>query len=133
MDVRTRKMLKLNGGFHRQGSALSLYMKRKERRRGLISAEECVRLEEKGLFEYVNGSAIKEVAGERSWQLVEGGYMAVGTECYIFAAQEQALGTRWARNTRFKEEVDSICRVCGKQLETVSHLASGCGELAKKQ
>ena len=26
-----------------------------------------------------------------------------------------------------------MCRVCGKQLETVSHLASGCGEPAKKQ
>ena len=45
----------------------------------------------------------------------------------------QALGTRLARNTRYKEEVDPMCRVCREQLETVNHLASGCGELAKKQ
>ena len=76
---------------------------------------------------------MKEVADERSWQWLSGGYMAVGTERYIFAAQEQALGTRWARNTRYKEEVDPMCRVCGKQLETVNLLASACGELAKKQ
>jgi hypothetical protein len=181
MDVRTRKVLTMNGGFHRQGSVLRLYMKRKEGGRGLISVEECVRLEEKGLYEYVKASdewmlkelvemrwvlkeqdesredyqrrmererregldekvlhgrffrEVKEVADERSWQWVRGGYMAVATERYIFAAQEQALGTRWARNARFKEDVDPMCRVCRKQLETVSHLASGCGELAKKQ
>ena len=154
-------------------------MKRKEGGRGLISVEDCVRLEEKGLFEYVNGSEewmlkevvgmpwvlrkqvesrdeyrkrveterredldgkvmhgrffreIKEVADERSWQWVSGGYMAKSTERYIFAAQELALGTRWAKNTRFKAE--PMYRVCGKQLETVSHLASGCGELVNKK
>ena len=147
MDVRTRKVLTMNDGFHRQGSALRLYMKRKEGGRGLISVEECVRLEEKSLFEYVKASKewmlmevvamewvlkkqvesrddyrerkererregldekvfhgkffreVKEVADERSWQWVSGGYMAVSTERYIFAAQGQALGTRWARNT----------------------------------
>ena len=30
MDVRTRKLLTMNGGFHRQGIAFRLYMKRKE-------------------------------------------------------------------------------------------------------
>ena len=46
-------------------------MKRKEGGRGLISVEDCVRLEEKGLFEYVNGSEewmLKEVVG-MSWVL----------------------------------------------------------------
>ena len=50
--------------------------------------------------------------------------MVKSTERYIFSAHEQALEKRWARNPRFKEEVDPMCRVCGKQLETV---ASGCG------
>ena len=133
----------------------------------MISVEECVRLEEKGLYEYVKASKewmlkelvemgwvlkdqdesgdeyrkrmererrdglegkvfhvrffheVKEVADERSWNWVSGGYMAIGTERYIFAAQEQALGKRRERNTRYKEEVDPMCRVCGKQLETV--------------
>ena len=51
----------------------------------------------------------------------------------IYICRSGTLGTRWARNTRFKEEVDPMCRVCGKQFETVNHLASGCVELAKKQ
>ena len=51
MDVRTGKVLTMNGGLHRDGSALRLYMKRKEGGRGLISVEECVRLEENSLFE----------------------------------------------------------------------------------
>ena len=32
-----------------------------------------------------------------------------------------------------EEDVVPECRVCGEKLETVSHLASGCKELAKKQ
>ena len=35
--------------------------------------------------------------------------MAKSTERDIFASQEQALGTRLARDTRFKEEVDPMC------------------------
>ena len=49
-------MLTMSGGFHRHGSAVRLYMKRKEGGRSLISVEEYVRLEEKGLYEYVKGS-----------------------------------------------------------------------------
>ena len=73
MDVRTRKVLAMNGGFHRQGSALRLYMKRKEGWRGVISVEKCVRLEEKSLFEYVKASKewmLKEVVQMR-WVLKE--------------------------------------------------------------
>ena len=73
MDVRTKKVLTMNGGFHRQGRALRLYMKRKEGGRGLISVEECVRLEEKSLFEYVKASKewmVKEVVQMR-WVLKE--------------------------------------------------------------
>ena len=73
IDVRTRKVLTMNGGFHRQDSALRLYMKRKEGGRGLISVEECVRLEEKSLFEYVKAnkeSMLKEVVQMR-WVLKE--------------------------------------------------------------
>ena len=64
MDIRTRKVLTMNGVLHRHGSVGRLYMKRKEGDRWLISVEDCVRLEEKGLYEYVNGSEewmLKEV------------------------------------------------------------------------
>ena len=154
-------------------------MKRKSGGRGLISVEDCVRLEERGLWEYVERSEewmlqevkamgllkdglgkvefgkrveaereaafrgkavhgrffaqVEEVADERSWQWVRAGFMTPSTEAYIYAAQEQALGTRWARATLYQEDVVPECRVCGEQLETVNHLASGCKELAKKQ
>ena len=54
-------------------------------------------------------------------------------EAYLFAAQEQALRTRFFRKTIEHEDVDHLCRVCGKQVESVSHLASGCGGLAQKE
>ncbi len=78
-------------------------------------------------------SQVKEVAHERAWQWVRGGFMTPSTEAYVYAAQEQALGTRWLRSTIHQEEVVPECRLCGKQLETVNHLALGCEELAKKQ
>ena len=179
MDKKTRRILTMNGAFHKKGSVLRLYMKRKGGGRGLISVEDCVRMEERGLWEYVGKSEewmlkevsamgllkdglgkvdfgrkleadrekafaekvlhgrfyeqVKDVADERSWQWVRGGFMTPSTEAYIYAAQEQALGTRWVRSTIYQEDVAAECRVCGEQLETVNHLASGCKELAKRQ
>ena len=78
--------------------------------------------------------SVSGVADERSWQWLNGGYLTKATEGFILAAQEQALRTRWVRATIDGEaDVDPMCRLCGKHLETVMHLASGCGELAKKQ
>ena len=78
---------------------------------------------------------VSDVADERSWQWVKAGYLTPSTESYIFGAQEQALRTRWRRARIEGEEVEACCRVCRnpERLETVNHLASGCGELAKKQ
>ena len=56
MDVKTRKILTTNGVFHRRSNVDRLYMKRKVGGRGLISVEECVKSEEKGLDEYVLAS-----------------------------------------------------------------------------
>ena len=56
MDIKTRKILTMNGAFHKKGSVNRLYMKRKSGGRGLISVEDCVRLEERGLCEYVERS-----------------------------------------------------------------------------
>ena len=76
---------------------------------------------------------VKDVADGRSWQWLRGGYLAKSTEAYLFAAQEQALRTRFKRKTIEHEDVDPLCRVCGKQVESVGHLASGCGVLAQKE
>ena len=76
---------------------------------------------------------VKDVADGRSWQWLRGGYLAKSTEAYLFAAQEQALRTRFKRNRIEHEDVNPLCRVCGKQVESVAHLASACGGLAQKE
>ena len=64
MDVRTRKLLTMNGALHPRANVDRLYLKRNEGGRGLTSVEECVKMEEKGLSEYVKASEepmLKEV------------------------------------------------------------------------
>ena len=66
--------------------------------------------------------AVAEAGGvdrERSVQWLKAGFLTKATEGFIMAAQEQALRTK--------------CRVCGEWFETVKHIVSGCGQLAKKQ
>ena len=77
----------------------------------------------------------EKVAGPRSWDWVKAGYMTPSTEAYLFAAQEQAINTN-AKRSRIYREVDKegevvsgMCRVCGEKLETVAHVAGGCGVL----
>ena len=75
------------------------------------------------------------IAGPRSWEWVRSGYMTKSTEAYIFAAQEQVLGTRAVRSKIYREQdeqgevISGLCRVCGGKVETVAHLAGGCGQL----
>ncbi len=99
-----------------------------------LGRERKERLREKKVHGKFMGE-VSEVADERSWQWVKAGYLTPSTESYIFGAQEQALRTRWRRAAIEGEDVEIFCRVCRKpeRIETVSHLASGCGELAKKQ
>ena len=56
MDVKTRKVMTTHGAFHRKSNVGRLYQKRKDGGRGLISVEDCVRIEEENLLKYVNGS-----------------------------------------------------------------------------
>ena len=56
MDVKTRKVLCMNGAFHMRSSVDRLYMKRKVGGRGLMSVVQCVESEKKGLEEYVMAS-----------------------------------------------------------------------------
>ena len=77
------------------------------------------------------------VAGPRSWDWVKAGYMTPSTESYLFAAQEQAINTNAKRCKIYKERgddgevVSGKCRVCGEKMETVMHVAGGCGVLMK--
>ena len=49
LDVKTRKTLSMAGAFHTRGSTLRLYIKRKEGGKGLISVEDCVKMEKANL------------------------------------------------------------------------------------
>ena len=53
IDVRVRKMMTMAGTFHQKGDVDRLYLPRKEGGRGLISVEDCVRMEERNLVKYV--------------------------------------------------------------------------------
>ena len=56
MDVKTRKTLSMAGAFHTRGSSHRLYIKRKEGGKGLISVEDCVKMERANLRSYVSDS-----------------------------------------------------------------------------
>ena len=53
LDVKTRKLSRMNGAFHFGSSVVRLYMKRKVGGRGMVSVEHCVRSEERDLNEYL--------------------------------------------------------------------------------
>ena len=56
LDTKTRKILTMAGAFNRKGSTVRLYRKRNEGGKGLIGIEDCVRLEEANLAQYVRNS-----------------------------------------------------------------------------
>ena len=65
LDIQTRKLLSMSGAFHTRSSTTRLYMKRKHGGRGLISIEDCVRMEQANLSHYVSSSTewlLKEVS-----------------------------------------------------------------------
>ena len=76
---------------------------------------------------------VKDVADKRSWQWIRSGSVVKSSEGFVFAAQEQALRTRWLRSKIEGEKVDPNCRVCGETVESVGHLASACGKLAQRE
>ena len=57
MDIKTRKILTMNGIFHKKVNVDRLYMKRCDGGRGLISIEDCVRMEEVNLRNYLRDAA----------------------------------------------------------------------------
>ena len=76
---------------------------------------------------------VSKVADARSWQWLRAGYLGKGTEGYVFAAQEQALRTKFFRATIEREDVGPKCRVCCKEVESVGPVASGCSGLAQRE
>ena len=76
-------------------------------------------------------SDIEGIADDRTWQWLQGGYLAKSTEAFIIAAQEQAIRTRYIRAKIDGEEIDYKCRLCGQKPETVPHIVSACSKIAQ--
>ena len=55
------------------------------------------------------------------------------TESLITAAQDQALKTRNYQKYILGQDIDSTCRLCQKNEETIDHILSGCEVLAKRE
>ncbi|XP_020899453.1 uncharacterized protein LOC110238147 [Exaiptasia diaphana] len=51
---------------------------------------------------------------------------------FIIAAQDQCIKTNYYRNKILKDGTDPMCRICGKNQETID-LVSGCSELSKTE
>ena len=76
---------------------------------------------------------IKDVADERTWQWLRGGFLDKRNEGYVCAAQENVLKTRYYVTSIMKQDGDSLCRLCGAYVETVGHLVSACKMLAQNE
>ena len=56
IDIKTRKLMTMNGSLHSRGNVGRLHLARKEGGRGLISCEECVNVEVQNLDKYLSES-----------------------------------------------------------------------------
>ena len=73
MDRKTRKIMTLNRCLHPRSSVARLYMKRKEGGRGLISVEDCIVSERRGLHDYLKESKEDMLIGALKENVIEEG------------------------------------------------------------
>ena len=77
--------------------------------------------------------ATEEFRNEDTWKWLRRGELKKETEGTIFAAQDQSLRTNWIKANIDKQNISSLCRMCGKADETIAHVISECEKLAQKQ
>jgi len=84
--------------------------------------------------EWTIATQLKENLGdnEQSYRWLKFGDIKGETVSAIVAAQDQAISTIYFKNKILKEEIDSQCRLCKQNEETIDHLTSGCPILTKK-
>ena len=74
INIKTRKLMTMNGSLHPRVNIIRLYLARKEGERGLINCEEYVNVEVQSLGKYLSESEewmLKFVAGEKRLSEVE--------------------------------------------------------------
>jgi hypothetical protein len=75
----------------------------------------------------------KLVDTEQSHRWLKYGDIKRETESTVVAAQDRAISRNYFKNKIFKEEIESKCRLCKQNEETIDHLISGCLILAKSE
>ena len=73
MDWKTRKIMTLNRSLHPRSSVARLYMEWKEGGRGLISVEDYITTQRRGLYDYLNGNMEDMLSGALKENVIEGG------------------------------------------------------------
>ena len=74
----------------------------------------------------------KEIKGSESWNWLSKGNLKRETENLLMAAQEQALNTNSVKRNIYGLDVSDRCRLCGNNVESVTHIVSACSILAQK-
>ena len=75
----------------------------------------------------------KKVRSKMSWEWLKKGYLKKETGSTTVAAQDQLLCTGNLRNAIYRENVESVGRVCDVPNETAAHIASECSKVAQKE
>ena len=85
----------------------------------------------------MHGKFIREmtekVDKEKTWQWLSRGDLKVRTEVLLCATQEQAITTNYIKYHIDKTSESLLCRLCGKNGESVQHITSGCEKLVQKE
>ena len=59
--------------------------------------------------------------------------LKVETETILCAAQEQAIRTNYVKDKIDKTVQSTLCRICDKKIDTISHIVSEYEKLAQKE
>ena len=76
---------------------------------------------------------VSDVGDSSTFEWVASGLVNKTIKGFVFAAQEQALPTNFLKAKITGESEDAKCRMCKKDLETVTHLVSSCSVLAQRE
>ena len=75
---------------------------------------------------------VAEQGSKETWAWLRQGTLKKETEGTIMAAQDQALPTNAMKANIQGQNISPLCRMCGKENETVSHIVSSCEKLTQK-
>ena len=73
-----------------------------------------------------------EQGSKETWAWLRQGTLKKETDGTIMAAQDQALPTNAMKANIHGQNISPLCRMCGKENETVAHIVSSCEKLTQK-